>query len=165
MIQLLFHLCLCVWCVCMCGVLGGTPAVTVCQCTLIGQCECHRLLQHSSLSGTCPHSVYRSISPHNRPTPIHLMQVCCWWSLLPFLPYPSLTPPLHSPSSPLHSSSSDAAALLGWSSPLPSPPTHERVEAVGQLSEGGASKIRSGAAPQEIQSEDSGSGNGAGAIA
>ena len=39
-----------------------------------------------------------------------------------------------------------------------------RVEAVGQLSEGAAAKIRSGAAPQEMQSEDSGSGNGAGAI-
>ena len=35
---------------------------------------------------------------------------------------------------------------------------------MGQLSEGEAAKIRSGVAPQEMQSKDSGSGNGAGAI-
>ena len=37
-----------------------------------------------------------------------------------------------------------------------------RAEVVGQVSEGGAAKIRSRAAPQEMQSEGSGSGNGAG---
>ena len=38
-----------------------------------------------------------------------------------------------------------------------------RAEVMGQVSERGAAKIRSGAAPQEMLSKGSGSGNGAGA--